>query len=351
MTQTKPRSPAQAKPAPRFEDFNIHSILTKADDVRRANSERCLESLGLEAGASTIVSNARQVPRGLLELEAGRLNAALTTTTQVADLIASVLGPAVLPSLEQGEIMPRLAQVQAGRAALAVPRVTSTVSTGTPVEGANAIVSADPAALAIDSIPADRKRLQSTVFYTPEAEASTGAELFSAVLAAAVLAQIDNLAESLVWSGTGLDGQPLGLEAQLTDAQSIAYTAGGLTLENVWGAIAAMNSAKLPRNRRFLVASADMSNTLATGYNLHDQRGAVPQLFNLPIVHSTRPVEDGLNGRLWAISGASIQPTFFGNIEMVLNQQPGESHRRAGWLQQWSLLYRQPTPFRTVRVF
>ena len=348
MTQVKPR-PAQAKPAPRFEDFSVHSILTSEESPTRVNSERCLEAAGYPAAADTIMGNARHIPRPLLELEAKRLEAAVVNQADISGLVSTMLGPAVLPTLDQGDIMDRLNVTRPGRPVISYPSVSGLVSTGTPTEAAPS-VAADPNALEIGQINSAHRRLQSTVMFTQESEAAAGSQLFSAVLAATVLAQLDNLAETMVWAGTGLSGQPTGIETQLTDALSVSYVVGGLTLPTVWRAIAAMNVQKLPRAGRFWVASPDMSATLSAGYGLSNQRGQEAMLHGLPVVHSTRPVEDAGNGRLWLVSGRSIQPVFFGAVEMVLHTPPMESSRKASWLAQWDLINRHSSPFRCVRV-
>lgn len=348
MTQVKPR-PAQAKPAPRFEEFSVHSILTSEESPRRHNAERCLEAAGYPAAADTIMGNARHIPRPLLELEAARLQSAVVDQSDISGLVENMLGPAVLPTLDQGDIMDRLNVTRPGRPVLSYPAVSGVVSTGTPTE-ALPNVAADPNVLEIGQINSAHRRLQSTVRFTQESEAAAGPQLFSAVLAAAVLAQIDDLAESLLWAGTGQNGQPTGIETQLTDVLSVPYIVGGVTLAGLWQAIASMHTARLPRAGRFWVASPDMSDTLSAGYGLSNQRGREAMLHGLPVVHSTRPVEDSGNGRLWLLSGRSIQPVFFGAVEMVLHTPPMESFRKAGWLQQWDLVSRHATPFRCVRV-
>ena len=349
MTQAKPRAPAQAKPAPRFEDFSVYSVLSREESPTRVNSERCLEAAGYPTGADTIMGNARHIPRPLLELEAKRLEAAVVDQSDIAGLVSTMLGPAVLPTLDQGDIMDRLNVTRPGRPVISYPAVSGVVSTGTPTEAAPS-VTADPNVLEIGQINTAHRRLQSTVRFTQESEAAAGPQLFSAVLASSVLLQLDDLAESLLWAGSGQNGQPTGIETQLTDALSVPYIAGGVTPARVWAAVAAMNTAKLPRSGRFWVSSEEMSDVLSAGFGLSSQRGAESLLYNYPLVHSTRPVEDGAHGRLWLVSGRSIQPVFFGPVEMVLHTPPMESFRKASWLQQWDLVSRHATPFRCVRV-
>ena len=347
----------KVRPAPDYASFHLADVMQAHlhpehpwSQELAANSLRCIEVIHAAHPPRGQRRGGLMVPDSLIARE---LRAAVTTTTEGVGLIDRELSPAdFIPSLtSQGEILPFL-DVQTGLSApVAVPRVTTT---NRPAAASENSAQAAPVAFVLDNLEYTPKMLRAYFVYSPEVEYSSrrrmGVEGVSEVMR-----QYADLIETQLWTGSGVAPQVQGLEARITADRTTNYPSQALTRDHAWELIDAFNGHKLARPGRFFTASREMSKAL-NGIRLDREDGGMyRRLHNLPIVDSTRPTEDGDDGRLWLVQGMDVIVAMFGDdFEIVIDRAQGNEigagNFRVLILKQWDMALRHLESMQILKV-
>ena len=340
MMGQKMRQPAQAKPAPDFENFNLMAFLENRQDREGLNAARCAEVLQAETNyqSSPPQGAGRMVPDKLLK-------AAVVTQTSAAGLAVKEILDFVPALVAESEILDRVNVTSGHRGLVTIPSTTTAPSRGTPAEDGSLPAPA-PVQIVVDGLPATLFRAQVTAEVTPEAWQTSDSEM-SSFLATEGSRGLAAQVEDQLWHGNGANGQPTGVEASIVAGNTHTYVGGAITAMDSWLMINAMNIDQFPKAGRFFAASPDMSLNF-TGLVYERFRGIHQQ----PLVDSIRPIEDGGQGRLYLISGPMVRLLMFGSeSEVNLFQAPGSGIRTVGFLRLCALVFpKGPQAFRVLKV-
>ena len=346
----------QAKPEPDYSRFCLADVLQASLEPdnpeareRAANSLRCIEVIHAATPPRGRRMGGVMVPDSLFAKE---IRAAVTTTTTAAGLIDRELtaGDFIGSLVEQGDILPFL-DVKTGLSApIAVPRITAT---NRPAAAEENSAQADPVAFTLDTVNETPKMLRGYFVYSPEVEWSSRRRMGTEGVTE-VLRQMADYMETQIWQGTGANAQVQGLEARITAARTINYPNLAVDRDDAWNLMDALNGHKVRRSGRFFAATRQMSKLL-NGIRLEDNGGMYRRLHNLPVVDTTRPSEDGDDGRLWLISGQDVIAGLFGeDFEVVMDRAQGNEIGAANYrvlvLRQWDLALRHVESMHVLKV-
>ena len=346
----------QAKPDPDYSRFCLADVLQASLEPdnpdareRAANSLRCIEVIHAARPPRGRRMGGVMVPDSLFARE---IRAAVTTTSTAVGLIDRELtGDDFIGSLvEQGDILPFL-DVKTGLSApIAVPRITATNRPAAAEENSTA---PDPVAFTLDTVQETPKMLRGYFVYSPEVEWSTRRRMGIEGVTE-VLRQMADYMETQIWRGTGANAQVQGLEARITADRTANYPSLALGRDHAWELLDALNGHKVRRSGRFFAATREMSKLL-NGIRMEDDGGMYRRLHNLPVVDTTRPSEDGDDGRLWLVSGRDVIVGMFGeDFEVVMDRAQGSEVGAANYrvlvLRQWDLALRHVESMHVLKV-
>ena len=342
-------SHAEAKPAPDFRRFDLDDIIQAAlypwnPSVmeQAANSLRCIEAAhgGLGQGGE----GRYLVPDRLFSAGASRaamLQAAQTTTATAAGLVDEALQPDFIAFLVGGgEVLPYLAVRSGLNSPIAVPRAAATVGAQPASEGQ---AGADTVSFTFDRVELSHKLLRAAWDYTPELNLSARRRINVEGVEEA-RRQFAHQIETQLWTGTGMDGQVMGLEARLTADRQITYPRGAWTRDYAWALMDAFNGNLLDRMGRVFVATRQMSKDLVTvGWDTGERR-----MWTVPLVDTVRPSEDGadpdVTGRLWLLQGRDIIVGLYGDdMEVIVDRDQKTGNHQVTCIRQWDLNLRHLT--------
>lgn len=347
----------EAKPEPDYARFRLADVLQaqlQPDDPtsreRAANSLRCIEVIHAAQPPGRSRLGGTMIPDRLFMRE---VQAAVTTTATGVGLIDRELtGSDMVASLTaQGEILPFLDVRSGYMAPIAVPRVTATNRPAAAEENSR---QAAPVSFVLDTVDLTPKMLRGYFVYSPEVE-WTSRQRMGEDGVREVLRQMADYMEEQIWKGSGANAQVQGLEDRITPERTLNYPSLALTRDHAWSLVDAFNGHKLARPGRFFAATREMSKLL-NGIRLDREDGGMyRRLHHLPVVDTTRPTEDGGDGRLWAVQGQDVMVRLFGeDYELVVDRAQGNDvgagNFRVLVLRQWDMALRHVESMQVLKV-
>ena len=275
---------ARAKDAPDFAAFDLEAAIFNIGEERIvANALRCIEVVRAERDfvpMPTRQTNGVRIPDRLMmqSYNRRRLNAAITTRSDVSGSESLNQVGFIAQLVEEGEVLPYLNVLEGVEGKVRLPRATSDVSVSATAESGTI---ADPVVLTVDDINLTAKALRGSIQYTPEVDMSTDG-LIDAFIGVEMARHMAGNVEQQLWSGSGMSGQVAGLEGMIATGNTTTF-AGALTADISWSLMESLNEAKIRRAGRVYVASKLMSREIS-GTVYQPER----MIHQVPLVDSTR---------------------------------------------------------------